>query len=307
MTVEVGAMMAMGIAALLAGPILARSRLQAADGPGKLIVLGPVFEAAALAVFSAEHLTAARDLAPIVPHWLPAPLFWVYFFGVCLLATAISFVLWRSVRWSAALLALFFLLVVLTVSLPPLPRHLHDRLFWPAFVREIAFASGAMILAGSLWPQSRPIGRALVHTGRILLAAILVFYAIEHFRFPSYTPGVPLERTFPAWVPAPALWTDLVGIALLLGGIGLFFRATTRLAAAGTGLVLLLLTVCLYVPILVLEFRTAPGAVEGLNYVFDTMLFASTVLLAGFAANPGADEAPAHDRLRAEPVTATTP
>lgn len=307
MTIEVGAMMAMGIAPLIAGPILARPRLQAADGPGKLIVLGPAFEAAALAAFSAEHLTAARDLVPIVPHWLPLPLFWVYFFGVCLLAAAISFVLWRSVRVSSALLALFFFLVVLTVSLPPLPRHLHDHLFWPAFVREIAFASGAMILSGSLWPRRHAVGRALVHTGRVLLAAILIFYAIEHFLFPHYAPGVPLERMAPAWVPVPVLWAYLVGIALLLGGIGLLFRPTIRLAAAGTGLVLLLLTVCLYLPILVLEFHTASGAVDGLNYVFDTMLFAGTVLLAGFAAYPTADEAPALDRLRTEHMTATTP
>jgi len=300
-------MTAAGIAALIAGPLLARPRLRAADGPGKLIILGPVFEAAALAVFSAEHLTAARDLAPIVPHWLGFPLFWVYFFGVCLLAAAISFVLWRSVRWSAAMLALFFLLVVLTVSLPPLPRHLHDRLFWPAFVREIAFASGAMILSGAVWPAGHAFGRVLIRAGRTLLAPILIFYAIEHFRFPRYAPGVPLERLTPAWVPAPALWTYLVGTALLLGGIGLLFRPTLRLAAAGTGLVLLLLTIGLYLPILVMEFRTAPLAVEGLNYVFDTMLFASTVLLAGFAAEPLAGEWPGHDTLHAQDLTATMP
>ena len=304
MTAEVGAMMAMGIAPLIAGPILARPRLKAADGPGKLIVLGPTFEAAALAAFSAEHLTAARDLAPIVPHWLPAPLFWVYFFGVCLLAAAVSFVLWRSVRWSAALLALFFFLVVLTVSLPPLPRHLHDHLFWPAFVREIAFACGAMILSGSLWPQSRPIGRALVHTGRILLAAILVFYAIEHFLYPRYTPGVPLEKLTPALIPAPELWTYLVGIALFLGGIGLFYRPAIRFASAGTGLILLLLTALFYGPLFVSGFHSEP--VEGLNYIFDTMLFASTVLLAGFAANP-ADEPAARHNPYTEKVTAIAP
>lgn len=285
MTVEVGAMMAMGIAALVAGPILARPRLAGADATGKMIVLGSVFEASALAAFAAEHFTAARDLVPIVPHWLPAPLFWVYFFGVCLLAAAISFVLWRSVRESAALLALFFFLVVLTVSLPPLPRHLHDRLYWPALVREIAFASGALILSGSLWPHAQAAGRALILVGRMLLAPILIFYAIEHFLYPHYAPGVPLERLTPAWIPAPTVWTTLVGIALLLGGIGLLFRPTIRIAAAGTGLVLLLLTVFFYGPILIDEYRSNP--VEGLNYVFDTMLFASTVLLAGFAASPG--------------------
>jgi hypothetical protein len=48
--------------------------------------------------------------------------------------------------------------------------------------------------------------------------------------------------------------------------------------------VLLLVTFFFYVPILVAELHT-PLAVEGLNYVFDTMLFAATVLLAGLPAD----------------------
>jgi uncharacterized membrane protein len=286
MTLEVGGMMAAGIAALVAGLILARSRFQEAEGPGKLIALGPAFEATALAAFSAEHFTAARDLAPIVPHWLPAPLFWTYFVGACLLAAALSFIAWRCVRPAAALLALLFLIIVATLDLPNLPRHLHSHIFWTLTVRETAFASGAMVLAGSLWPRGRAAGQALVRIGRTVLAAILIFYAIEHFLFPHFVTGVPLEKPTPAWIPAPVLWAFLVGIALLLGAIGLLFRPTIRIAASGLGLVLLLLTAFFYVPILVAEFHSAP--VEGLNYVFDTLLFAATVLLAGFAAEPTA-------------------
>jgi uncharacterized membrane protein len=288
-TVEVAAMMTAGLAALLAGGLLARPRFLAAHGPGKLIVLGPVFEASALSAFAAEHFSAARDLAPIVPHWLPAPLFWTYFVGLCLLAAALSCIAWRCVRPAAALLALLFLIIVATIDLPNLPANLHSRIFWTLTLRETAFASGAMVLSGSLWPRARTTARTtrldpgpiLMRTGRTLLAAIMLFYAIEHFLFPHYVTGVPLEKLTPAWIPAPVLWADLVGIALLLGALGLLFRPTLRLAAAGTGLVLLLLTACFYLPLLANEFHSAP--VEGLNYVFDTLLFASTVLLAGFA------------------------
>ncbi|HZZ38703.1 MAG TPA: hypothetical protein VFE06_06210 [Acidobacteriaceae bacterium] len=286
MTLEVGGMIAAGVAALVAGLILARPRFRTAGGAGKLITLGPAFEASALAAFSAEHFTAARDLAPIVPHWLPAPLFWTYFFGTCLLAAALSFIVWRCVRSAAALLALFFLLVVVTIDLPSLPRHLHDHIFWTLTVRETAFASGALVLSGSLWPRGHAAGQALVRIFRTLLAAILVFYAIEHFLFPHFVIGVPLEKPTPAWIPAPTLWACLVGIALLLGAIGLLFRPTIRIASAGLGLVLLLVIVLFYVPILVHDSHSPGLAVEGLNYVFDTLLFASTVLLAGFGAEP---------------------
>ena len=140
-----------------------------------------------------------------------------------------------------------------------------------------------MVLAGSVWPRGSPASIALIRIGRSIVAVVLLFYAIEHFLFPRFAPGVPLEKLTPSWVPAPVLLAYLVGITLLLAGIGLLVRPTIRIAAAGCGLVLLLLTVFFYVPIFVMEFHTA--AVEGLNYVFDTLLFAGTVLLAGLAAD----------------------
>lgn len=293
MTVEPGAMIAAGLAALIAGPILARPRLAAADGPGKLILLGPVFEAAALAAFSAEHFTDARDLATIVPHWLGVPLFWTWFVGTCLVAAALSFVAWRYVRSAAAWLAILFLIIVATLDLPNIPQHLHQRLFWTLTFRETAFASGALVLCGSLWPSSSAFGPALARIARTLLAAIMLFYAVEHFLFPHFVIGVPLEKPTPAWIPAPVLWADLVGAALFLGALGLLYRPTIRLAAAGTGLVLLLVTVFFYGPNLVAEFRSNP--VEGLNYVYDTLLFTSTVLLAGFTADTSTARGTPHE------------
>jgi hypothetical protein len=63
----------------------------------------------------------------------------------------------------------------------------------------------------------------------------------------------------------------------------LLIRTTIRVAAVGAGIMLLLLTVFFYLPIFVMEIHT-PLAVEGINYVGDTLLFAGTVLLAGFGA-----------------------
>jgi uncharacterized membrane protein len=245
------------------------------------LVLGPVCEAAALSVFAAEHFFAAHDLMPIVPQWMPDPLFWTYFVGAALLAAAISFIAWRYVRWSAALLALLFLIIVATVDLPNMPMHTHERLFWTLSVRELAFAAGAMVLAGSEWPRGGRASIALVRIGRGIVAATLIFYAVQHFLFPRFAPGVPLEKLTPGWVPEPALLAYLVGIILLLGGVGLLIRPTIRIAAAGSGSVLLLLAAFFYGPILAMEFHSEL-AVEGINYVADTLLFAGTVLLAGF-------------------------
>ncbi len=277
-------MIGAGIAVLVAGLFLVRARFAAASGAGRVLVLGPVFEAVALAIFAAEHFLAARDLSAIVPRWIPGALFWTYFVGAALLAAAISFITWRYVRWSASLLAVLFLIFVATIHLPNLTKHLHERLFWTIAVRETAFAGGAMVLAGSLWPRGRSAGTTLILLGRFVVACTFVFYAIQHFLFPLFVPGVPLGKMTPAWVPAPTLLAYIVGITLLVAGVGLTIRRNGRTAAAIAGTVLLLLTIFFYVPILLLEIRS-PLAVEGVNYVGDTFLFAATALLAGFGAD----------------------
>ena len=277
-------MIGAGCITLIAGLWLVRARFAAGTGANKILVLGPTLEAVALAMFAAEHFLAAHDLAPIVPRWIPGPLFWTYFVGAALLAAAISFIAWRCVRWSASLLALFFLIVVTTVDLPNLPKHVHERLFWTLTVREAAFAGGAMVLAGSQSLRGRPARSALIAIGRSLVAGIFTFYAVEHFLFPRFVPGVPLEKLIPAWFPAPTLLSYFVGATLLAAGVGLLFRRARRIAAAGAGTVLLLLTIFFYIPILATELHT-PLAVDGVNYVGDTLLFAATALLAGFGAD----------------------
>jgi uncharacterized membrane protein len=166
-------MIGAGVAALVAGLFLVRARFAAASGAGRVLVLGPVFEAVALTIFAAEHFLIARGLSGVVPRWIPGALFWTYFVGAALLAAAISFIAWRYVRWSAFLLALLFLIIVATIDLPNLPKHTHERLFWTLTVRETAFAGGAMVLAGSLWPRGRSAGTILIMLGRLFVACTL--------------------------------------------------------------------------------------------------------------------------------------
>jgi len=284
MSVEVWGMMVTGVAVLVAGLVLVRGRFREASGLDRVLLLGPTFEATALAIFAAEHFLAARDLMGIVPRWLPEPLFWTYFVGAAWLAAAISFIIWRYVPLSAALTALMMLIIVVTIDLPKVPKLAHERIFWILTVRETCFAGGAMVLAGSVWPRGNPAGTALIRVGRAIVALVFIFYAIEHFLFPRNVPGVPLEKMIPDWWPAPVLLSHFVGLVLLAAGVGLLIRRTIRIAAAGSGMVLVLLTVFFYLPIFLMEMHT-PLAVEGINYVGDTLLFAATALLAGFGAD----------------------
>jgi uncharacterized membrane protein len=276
-------MLVAGVATLVAGLVLVWPRFQVATGTDKAIVLGPVFEAVALAIFAAEHFTAARDMMGIVPKWLPGPLFWTYFVGVAWLAAAISFVIWRNVRWSALLTGVLLLLIVITIDLPDLPKGPHTRFFWILTVRETCFASGVMVLAGSLWRGS--FGNVLVRVGRFVVGATMVFYAVEHFMYPRNVAGVPLEKMTPEWIPGAVVIADFVGLVLLVAGIAILIGWRTQAAAASAGMVLVLLTAFFYGPIFLTEMHTKL-AVEGMNYIGDTLMFGATVLLAGWGTAP---------------------
>lgn len=269
-------MMAAGIAALVVGLVLVRPRVRAAIGAEKVLLLGPVFMAVSLAIFAAEHFTAARELMGIVPKWLPGPLFWTYFVGTAWLLAAISFVVWREVRWSALLAAVMLLLIVITIDLPGVPKFPHTRFFWILLVRETCFASGLLVLAGSLWRSG-----VLMRVGRFVVGATMVFYGIEHFFYPRNVPGVPLEKMTPPWIPGAVGIAWFVGVVLLVCGVWMLVGRRVGVAAAFAGGVLVLLVAFFYVPIL---FTELPGrlAVDGLNYVGDTLMFAAAVLLAGW-------------------------
>ena len=244
-----------------------RRELTSARGLDKLVVLGPVFMAAGIAVFGGEHLVRPRVLMQIVPVWMPARLFWSYFVGFALLATAVSFVTMKYVRWSATLLGAMFLLFVLMIHAPNVVATPKDRFLWTVALRETAFAGGAWALAG----------RRLAITSRFLVAIPLILFAVEHFLHPEFAPGVPLSKLTPAWVPVRPLWGYLTGAVLLVAGLALLATRRSRIAVACAGLVLTLLTLFLYAPILAMASQP-PQIAEGLNYVADTLLFAGAVL-----------------------------
>lgn len=222
-------------------------------------------------------------MAGMVPHWIPWHVFWVYFVGLALIAAALSFTFRKCLRWSAPLLLTLFVIFVFTMDLPGTMEQVHNRIDWVLLCRETAFGAGAMALTGALYGQ-----RTLVTIARVLIGGTLVFYGVEHFLYLANVSGVPLEKITPEWFPLRFFLTGLVGAIVLVAGIAILINMRARFAAAVTGLVMIVLVVFFYTPILATDRGTA-AVVEGINYVFDTMLFAGTVLLLA-AALPREDQ-----------------
>lgn len=269
-----------GAVFLAAGIFSVRKELAAAPGLDKLIGLGGVFMAAPLAVFGAEHLAGPRIIMEIVPRWMPWRLFWTYFVGVALIAAALSFLLRKRVRLAATLLGIMFFLFVLMIDVPGVTASPGNRIEWTLALRELAFAGGAWSLAAIAGP------RWLREFSRLAIAVTAVFYGVEHLFHPAFVPGVPLGKLLPVWIPIRLAWAYLTGTALVAGGVTILIGHQTRTAAACLGALITLLVLVIYVPILAAARRPSEFT-EGLNYVFDTLLFAGTLLvLARASATP---------------------
>jgi hypothetical protein len=84
----------------------------------------------------------------------------------------------------------------------------------------------------------------------------------------------------PAWIPGRLLIGYVTGAILLVAGGSTLLAKKTRMAATYLGTWIVLLVVFIYGPILIASLAdpSTDVKIEGINYFFDTLLFAGAVL-----------------------------
>jgi hypothetical protein len=253
-----------------------------ARGLDKIVALSNLCFAMPLAVFGALHLSAARGLMAMVPSYMPWRLFWAYFFGFALLAASLSIATKIQVRWSGLLFGVAMFLFVAMMDIPGSLATPRDRFGWTLALREMLFGGGGWILAGNaLREQGRGQGGSkLITVGRVIIGIAAIFYGIENSLHTANVPGVPLEKLMPAWIPAHLLIGWLTGAILVAAGVCILLDKKTRTAATYLGTWIVLVVVFIYGPILIaaLADPSTDVKVEGINYFFDTLLFAGAIL-----------------------------
>jgi uncharacterized membrane protein len=262
----------------------AKTDIARAPGLDKFLALSNLCFALPLAVFGAEHLSAAQGIQQGVPSFVPWHLFWAYFVGVALIAASLSIATKIQVRWSGLLFGIMMFLFVAMMDIPGALADRGNRIAWTLLLRELAFGGGGWILAANaMRDQSRGHGKGastLITVGRVLIGIAAIFYGVETFLHPLGMPGVPLEKLMSDWIPARPLIGYLTGAILVVSGAGILLNMKTRLAATYLGTWIVLLVVFIYGPILIAALLDPSTAVkvEGLNYFFDTLLFGGAVL-----------------------------
>ena len=283
-----------GIALFLIGGWAAKDDVAAARGLDKIVALANVCYAVPLAVFGTLHFFTANDLVNFVPRYMPVRMFWVYFVGCALIAAALSIATKIQVRWSGLLVGIMMFLFVAMLYLPGGLRLMHlgvpwakARITWTIVFRESSFGAAGWLFAATAKDGWRgPVKTVLITVGRIVIALAALFYGVQHFQHPLGLPGVPLQREMPAWVPARMLIDYVTGAALLAAGASILLNHKARTVAAAVGGWILLTILVIYGPVLIgAQAEPALDAkIEGVNYFFDTLLFAGVILAAASAA-----------------------
>jgi uncharacterized membrane protein len=280
----------------------ARDGIAQARGLDKVVALSNLCFAAPLAVFGALHLAAAKALATMVPSYMPWPLFWAYFFGFALLAASLSIATKILVRWSGLLFGIAMFCFVAMMDIPGALAIPGDRFGWILAIRELAFGAGAWLLAagamtgavsGAITKSTTNAATGQVKTtfltiGRVVVGITAIFYGVEFFLHPQGVPALPLQKMMPDWIPAHLLINYLTGAILVVSGAAILLAKKTRLAATYLGAWIVLLVVVIYGPILIsaLSNPSTEAKVEGINYFFDTLLFAGVILALASATPP---------------------
>ena len=263
----------------------AKTDIARASGLDKVVVLSNLCFALPLAVFGAEHLSAAEFIQQGVPSYVPWHLFWAYFVGFALLAASLSIATKIQVRWSGLLFGIMMFLFVAMMDIPGALAKPGDRFGWTLLLRELTFGGGGWILAGAAMREpgreSNPAAPAFfVTTGRVLTGIAAIFYGVETFLHPLGMPGIPLEKLMSEWIPARPVIGYLTAAILVVAGAAILLAQKTRMAATYLGTWIVLLVLFIYGPILIVQMSDPSTAaqVEGINYFAHTLLFAGAIL-----------------------------
>jgi uncharacterized membrane protein len=113
--------------------------------------IGTILYALVIGFFGINHFANVTGFQKMVPAFLPGGVAWVYITGIALIAAAIAFLINKQTRLAGLLLAVFLLLIVVTVHLPAVVNAPDDgarRFPMVNMIKDTGLAAAALLIAG---------------------------------------------------------------------------------------------------------------------------------------------------------------
>jgi uncharacterized membrane protein len=105
-----------------------------------------------LIIFGVYHFMQPQNMVIWVPDWLPGGSVWVYLVGAAFIATGLSFLSNKMVKYSGYALAILLFLFVITIHLPNYLNGGDPELRQVAFInllKDVALAAFALYIASN--------------------------------------------------------------------------------------------------------------------------------------------------------------
>ncbi|HEV3221586.1 MAG TPA: hypothetical protein VGZ90_01845 [Puia sp.] len=113
--------------------------------------VGLVLYALVIGFFGVNHFLNGTGFQNTVPSFIPGGIFWVYLTGAALIAASISFLTGKLTKAAGLFLAIFLIIVVLTIHLPALMHTTGSPTVSIALtnlVKDTGLAGAALMIAG---------------------------------------------------------------------------------------------------------------------------------------------------------------
>ena len=214
--------------------------------PGRIMFAIGIIGLGVLCIISKDFIVGRPPAWPA--GWNVNPIL-AYVSGTALILAAIAIIINKKAGPAALLIAalIFFLSV-----LRHIPHFMND---WGNGYKSLALFGGALILAvvrpnaalvrletnqGSVKTN---LGKIIVLTGCILLAAFFIASGYAHFKFAGF-----VKLFIPSYIPFHGFWTYFCAICLFAGAAGLLIPQTRKWAALFSGFMVLGWFLLLHIP-----------------------------------------------------------
>ncbi len=232
---------------------------------------------------------AYADFRPVVipPLWLaniPGYVIWVYLLSVILITAGIAIMIDKKTRLASLILGGIFLLLLIFCEIPyeifndPNNGHLG---VWGDALKELAFAGGAFVVAGSYpttvaeVPKNNSLTNLLeklIPLGSVFFSITMVCFGICHLLYAVF-----ISALVPNWIPGHIFWTYFAGVALIGSGLGIIFNIKLKLNALLLALMIFLWFIFLHIPRGVADPFSGKG--NEISSIFEAFGFSGTAYL----------------------------
>jgi hypothetical protein len=189
-------------------------------------------------------------LLPPKHAWIPGLAIVASIFGTLFVFVGAWIVFKKKTRTisllSGAVLLLIFCFYYIPYQFMASSRYIH-LLQWENAEKELAFSSGAFIIAGCFLEKNetllyRFLGK-LIPLGRVLFSIPIISFGMLHFLYAK-----DVADYVPSWVPNHMFWTYLAGTALIGSGLAIILKIKSRLAATLLGAMIFSWFIMLHIP-----------------------------------------------------------